>query len=143
MLRLHAYWSNMFIVLSRVLCNQVRRRIAVVSNDNSNGKTSRFKGLAIVRVPFLPVSRVCHIVYSPFLSSIRRFSSQVYVVLYSSPVLTPHRSSAPIQISVSAKHPHHVSAQYYSASLLVSRVLRCHSTHSLRSTCARFKKFKI
>ena len=30
--------------------SQMRRRIAAASNDNSSGKSSRFKGLAIVRV---------------------------------------------------------------------------------------------
>ena len=49
-LRPIAHWSNDIIALSRVMNNPMRRRIAVTPNDNSNGKSSRFKGHAIVRV---------------------------------------------------------------------------------------------
>ena len=49
-LRLFAHWSNVFIALSHALSSQVRRRIVVTPKDNSSGKSSRFKGLAIVRV---------------------------------------------------------------------------------------------
>ena len=49
-LRLPAHWSKVFMALSRVLCAQVRRRIAVTPNDNFSGKLSRFKGLAIERI---------------------------------------------------------------------------------------------
>ena len=49
-LRLPAHWSKVFMALSRVLCAQVRRRIAVTPNNNFSGKLSRFKGLAIERI---------------------------------------------------------------------------------------------
>ena len=49
-LRPIAHWSNDMNALSRVMNNPVRRRIAVAPDDNSEGKPSRFKGLAIVRV---------------------------------------------------------------------------------------------
>ena len=45
-----AHWSNEITALSRVMNECARRRVAVAPNDNSEGKSSRFKGLAIVRV---------------------------------------------------------------------------------------------
>ena len=47
-LRPIAHWSNDITALSRIMNNSVRRRIAVAPNDNSSGKSSRFKGHAIV-----------------------------------------------------------------------------------------------
>ena len=44
------HWSDDVTALSCVMNKPLRRRIAVAPNDNSNGKSSRFKGLAIVRV---------------------------------------------------------------------------------------------
>ena len=49
-LHLSSHWSDVFIALSHVLAKQLRLRIAITPNDNFNGKSSRFKGLAIVRV---------------------------------------------------------------------------------------------
>ena len=49
-LRPFAYWSNGIMTLFHVINGQLRRRIAVVPNDNSSAKSSRFKGLVIVRV---------------------------------------------------------------------------------------------
>ena len=49
-LRLNAHWSNRFMNLPCSINGQMRRRIVAAPNDNSDGKLSRFKGLAIVRV---------------------------------------------------------------------------------------------
>ena len=34
-LRPFAHWSNVFVAFSHVFCNQMRRRIVVIPNDNS------------------------------------------------------------------------------------------------------------
>ena len=46
----NAHWSNVSENLPCPIMNQARHRIAVAPNDNSHGKSNRFKGLAIVRV---------------------------------------------------------------------------------------------
>ena len=45
-----AHWSNDITAWSHVMDQCVRRRIAAAPNDNSEGKSSRFKDLALVRV---------------------------------------------------------------------------------------------
>ena len=106
-LRLFAHWSDIIMVLSHVMNSQVRRRIEVATHDNSDGKSSRFKDLDIVRIQtlsskFLGYAIVC---IPPFLSP---FSDLFrHEITMTSPMLSgiqclcflpldpPHRCSTP------------------------------------------------
>ena len=65
-LRLNTHWSDMIMVLSHVMNNRMRRQIAVAPNDNASGKSSRFKGLTIVRIQ-TSSTRIAKVCIPPFL----------------------------------------------------------------------------
>ena len=79
-LRPIAHWSDDIIALSHVMNNSMRRRIAVAPNDNSNGKSSRFKGFAIVRVQtqFLQsIEYAIACIPPPFSSFVNHFCNEI------------------------------------------------------------------
>ena len=110
-LRLNAHWSNEFMELSHVMNGQSRCRIAAAPNDNSNGKSSRFKGFAIVRVQtsilqFLEYAKAfIHSHLSLFVNQLRNditmtppMSSSIQVTCLL-PVDPPHQNKSPYELN--------------------------------------------